>query len=320
MTSQPHEHAHDDHHGQGHDDHDHAHGHGHHHPPPEQLTRAFAIGIGLNVAFVVVEFIFGLLADSLALIADAGHNLSDVLSLLLAWGATRLARRDPTPHRTYGFRRGTILTSLISSILLLVAMGAIAWEALLRFGQPAPVEGAVMIGVAAMGVVINGLTAWLFAAGRHGDLNIRAAFMHMVGDAAVSVGVVIGGIGILTVGWLWLDPAISLIIVAVIVVGTWGVLTESLDMAFDAVPKGIDPHDVREYLQKLPGVTGIHDLHIWAMSTTETALTAHLLVPDGHQDDHFLRGVAQELEHRFRIAHTTLQVERGSGPECDQTC
>lgn len=324
-TPHPRDHHHDHDHGHDHDSHDHddhaGHGHGHHHhPPPEELNRAFVIGISLNVAFVVVEFIFGVLADSLALIADAGHNLSDVLSLVLAWGAARLARRDPTPYRTYGFRRGTILSSLVSSILLLVAMGAIAWEALLRFREPAPVEGAVMIGVAGVGVVINGITAWLFASGRHNDLNIRAAFMHMVGDAAVSVGVVFGGIGVLTLGWLWLDPAISLAIVVVIVMGTWGVLTESLDMAFDAVPKNIDPHDVREFLQELPGVTGIHDLHIWPMSTTETALTAHLVVPAAHEDDHFLRDVAEQLEHRFRIAHTTLQVERGIGPECDQTC
>jgi cobalt-zinc-cadmium efflux system protein len=312
-----HEHVHD-HEDHGHDDH-HGHGH-HHHPPPEQLTRAFVVGIGLNVAFVLVEFFFGLLADSLALIADAGHNLSDVLSLVLAWGATRLAKRDATPHRTYGFRRGTILSSLISSVLLLVAMGAIAWEALQRFAEPAPVAGNLMIGVAAVGVVINGITAWLFASGRHTDLNIRAAFMHMAGDAAVSVGVVIGGVGVLMLGWLWLDPAISLAIVVVIVWGTWGILTESLDMAFDAVPKSVDPHEVREFLRKLPGVTGIHDLHIWSMSTTETALTAHLVVPDAHQDDQFLHDVAEELEHRFRIAHATLQVERGSGPECDQSC
>ena len=328
MSTNAHQHAHDhDHahdHGHAHEQdehHDHGHSHGHHHhPPPEQITRAFAVGIGLNVVFVLVEFGAGVLADSLALIADAGHNLSDVLSLVMAWAATRLARRDPTPHRTYGFRRGTILSSLISSVLLLVAMGAIAWEALLRFRNPAPVAGDLMIGVAAVGVLINGLTAWLFASGRHGDLNIRAAFMHMVGDAAVSVGVVIGGIGVLTVGWLWLDPAISLVIVAVIVVGTWGVLTESLDMAFDAVPKNVDPHDVREYLQRLPGVSGIHDLHIWAMSTTETALTAHLVMPGGNQDDAYLRNVANELKRRFRIAHTTLQVEHGTGPDCDQSC
>lgn len=314
-----HEHDHDD----GHEEHGHGYGYGHghhHHPPPEQLTRAFAVGIGLNLAFVAVEFGAGVLADSLALIADAGHNLSDVLSLVLAWGATRLARREATAHRTYGFRRGTILSSLVSSALLLVAMGAIAWEALQRVREPAPVAGDIMIGVAAAGVLINGLTAWLFAAGRHSDLNVRAAFMHMVGDAAVSVGVVLGGIGVLATGWLWLDPAISLAIVAVIVIGTWSVLTESLDMAFDAVPKGVDPHEVRSYLEKLPGVTGIHDLHIWAMSTTETALTAHLVMPAGYLDDGFLRGVAAELKRRYRIAHTTLQVEHGTGPGCDQTC
>jgi cobalt-zinc-cadmium efflux system protein len=322
-TAHPHDDDHDHHHDHEHEHHDHEddHGHGHHHhPPPEQLTRAFIIGIGLNVAFVLVEFFYGLLADSLALIADAGHNLSDVLSLVLAWGATRLARRDTTPRHTYGFRRGTILSSLVSSVLLLVAMGAIAWEAVQRFAEPAPVEGSLMIGVAAIGVVINGITAWLFASGRHTDINIRAAFLHMAGDAAVSVGVVIGGIGVLTLGWLWLDPAISLAIVAVIVWGTWGILTESLDMTFDAVPRNVDPGKVRDYLRNLPGVTGIHDLHIWAMSTTETALTAHLVIPSAHQDDHFLHDVAEELEHRFRIAHATLQVERGVGPECDQSC
>ncbi len=328
-TAHPHDHAHEhedhpDHGPDDHDDHDDHrddHGHGHdHHPPPEQLTRAFAIGIGLNMAFVLVEFGAGVLADSLALIADAGHNLSDVLSLVLAWGATRLAKRDATPYRTYGFRRGTILSSLVSSVLLLVAMGAIAWEAVLRFWNPAPVAGDIMIAVAAIGVLINGVTAWLFAAGRHHDLNIRAAFMHMVGDAAVSVGVVFGGIGVITIGWLWLDPAISLIIVAVIVIGTWGVLTESLDMAFDAVPKNVDPYRVREYLQRLPGVAAIHDLHIWAMSTTETALTAHLVMPAGQRDDAFLRQIADELRRRFRIAHTTLQVEHGTGPDCDQSC
>lgn len=316
-----HDRDHDHGHEHGHEEHGHGGDHGHHHhPPPEQLSRAFVVGIALNLAFVAVEFGFGVVADSLALIADAGHNLSDVMSLVLAWLALRLARRDPTPHRTYGYRRGTILSSLVSSILLLVAMGAIGWEALLRLREPAPVAGGIMAAVAAAGVVVNGVTAWLFAAGRHGDLNVRTAFMHMVADAAVSVGVVLGGIGVLATGWLWLDPAISLAIVAVIVVGTWEILRESLDMAFDAVPKGVDPHGVREYLRTLPGVTGIHDLHIWAMSTTETALTAHLVMPGAPADDVFLHGVARDLERRFRIAHATLQVERGSGPECDQTC
>jgi cobalt-zinc-cadmium efflux system protein len=342
-----HEHEHDhghDHHDHGHDHaddhgHDHAreHGHGHthghegaghhhgahghhHHAPPDQLTRAFAIGIALNIIFVAIEAAYGLIAGSLALIADAGHNLSDVLSLVLAWGANRLARRKATPYRTYGLRRGTILSSLLSSALLLGAMGAIAWEAIQRFSQPAEVAGGTMIGVATAGVVINGITAWLFAAGRHTDLNVRAAFMHMVADAAVSVAVVIGGFGVLFLGWLWLDPAITLIIVVVIVIGTWDILTGSLDLAFDAVPKGVDPHQVREYLQRLPGVASIHDLHIWAMSTTETALTAHLVVPGDPHTDSFLHGIAQELDHRFGISHSTLQVESGTGPECDQTC
>lgn len=315
-----HDHDHDDHHhhgaGQGHG----PGSHGHHHPPPDQLTRAFVVGIALNLGFVAVEFGFGLVAGSLALVADAGHNLSDVMGLVLAWWAMQLARRAPTPHRTYGYRRGTILSSLISSILLLVAMGAIGWEAVLRLQDPAPVAGGLMAGVAAAGVVVNGLTAWLFAAGRHGDLNVRAAFMHMVADAAVSLGVVAGGFGVLATNWLWLDPAISLAIVAVIVVGTWEILKESLDLAFDAVPRGVDPHDVREYLAGLPGVTAVHDLHIWAMSTTETALTAHLVVPAGPADDAFLQGVAAGLRQRFGIAHATLQVERGTGPACDQTC
>lgn len=284
------------------------------------MTRAFIIGISLNLLFVAVEFGFGLIAGSLALIADAGHNLSDVLSLVLAWGAMRLARRDATPRHTYGFRRGTILSSLVSSILLLVAMGAIGWEALLRLQTPAPVAGNIMIAVAAAGVVINGVTAWLFAAGRHHDINIRAAFLHMAGDAGVSVGVALGGIGVLLAGWQWLDPVISLVIVGIIVWSTWAVLTESLEMAFDAVPRNVDPHEVREYLEGLPGVASIHDLHIWAMSTTETALTAHLVMPGVPADDPFLRDIAGALAQRFRIAHTTLQVEHGSGPACDQSC
>ena len=316
-----HSHDHDDHDEHEHNhDHGQDHGHAHHHPPPEKMTRAFAIGIALNTLFVVVEFGFGLLADSLALIADAGHNLSDVLSLVLAWGAIELAKRDPTPRRTYGLRRGTILSSLVSSLLLLVAMGAIGWEALLRLRAPAPVAGDIMILVAAAGVVINGVTAWLFAAGRHHDINVRAAFLHMAGDAGVSVGVALGGIGVVLAGWAWLDPVISLAIVGIIVWSTWGVLIEAMDLVFDAVPRGIDPHAVRGYLEALPGVTGIHDLHIWAMSTTETALTAHLVMPGGHRDDHFLHDVAHDLAGRFRIGHTTLQVEHGIGPACDQSC
>lgn len=288
-----------------------AHDHSHHDPPdPSSLNRAFALGISLNVGFVVVEAIFGFLASSLALLADAGHNLSDVMSLLIAWVAILFAGRPPTARRTYGFRRGTILASLVSSILLLLAMGGIAWEALGRFRTPAEVNGETVIAVAAAGVVINGLTAMLFVSGRQHDLNIRAAFLHMAADAAVSVGVVIGGLGVLMLGWFWLDPVISLIIVAVVLLSTWGVLRDSLNLVFDAVPRSIDPIQVRNYLNGLPGVADIHDLHIWGMSTTETALTAHLVIPDGRGGDAFLRRLADELRDRYGITHVTIQVEQ----------
>lgn len=282
------------------------------------MNRAFAVGIGLNVLFVVIEAGYGLYAESLALLADAGHNLSDVLSLILAWLAAWLAGLRPTARRTYGLRRATNLASLTSSFLLLMAIGGIAWEAIGRFGDPAKVDGSIVIVVAAVGVVINGVTAWLFAAGRHHDLNIKAAFLHMAADAAVSLGVVAGGIAIIMAGWYWVDPAITLIIVVVILVTTWGVFRDSLELAFDAVPGGIDPGAVRAYLCGLPGVDAIHDLHIWGMSTTETALTAHLVMPEGN-DDAFLQLVSGELADRFRIAHATIQVERGDFEHgCDQ--
>jgi len=282
------------------------------------MNRAFALGIILNTAFVLVEAGYGIYADSLALIADAGHNLSDVLSLILAWGASRLAQSRPTVRRTYGLRRATNLASLISSLVLLLVMGGIAWEALGRFREPAMVAGNVMIIVAAIGVLINGFTAWLFAAGREHDLNVKAAFQHMAADAAVSVGVVIGGIAIVMRGWYWVDPIITLVIVAIIVVTTWSVFRDSLDLAFDAVPGAIDPDAVRDYLCGLPGVATIHDLHIWGMSTTETALTTHLVMPAGG-DDAFLREVSAELCDRFRIAHATIQIEQGDFEHgCDQ--
>ena len=304
------QHHHDD------DDHDHD-DHDHHHFAPGHFNRAFAIGVGLNITFVAIEVIFGLMADSLALIADAGHNLSDVMTLLLAWGASTLAERRASMRRTYGLRRGTILASLISSTMLLVAMGGIAWEAVQRLQAPTPVEGWIMIGVAAVGVVINTATALLFASGRKHDLNIKAAFLHMAGDAAVSFGVVLSGVGVLLAGWLWLDPVITLVIVVVIVIGTWDVAREALNLAFDAVPRGVDPVAVRDYLAGLPGVTAIHDLHIWGMSTTETALTAHVVIPDGGTDQ-FLRSISDELKRRFRIAHATIQVEHGDmQPACD---
>jgi cobalt-zinc-cadmium efflux system protein len=295
--------------------------HGHHHHAPADYNRAFGIGISLNLAFVVIEIVFGLLADSLALLADAGHNISDVLSLLLAWGASHLAGWRPTVRRTYGYRRATILASVVSSIMLLMAMGGIAWEAWGRFGVFSPVDGVTMILVAGLGVIINGLTAWLLFSGSSQDLNIKAAFLHMTADAGVSLGVVIGGVGILTLNWLWLDPVITLIIVAIIVITTWGVFRDSVDLAFDAVPRNIDPEQVRSYLGGLPGVQAVHDLHIWAMSTTETALTAHLIIPSGLESDEFLHNAAEELQNSFNIAHATIQVEQGNtNNDCNQDC
>jgi cobalt-zinc-cadmium efflux system protein len=298
-----------------------AHDHSHHLPESSEINRAFRLGIILNVAFIVIEVIFGLLSDSLALLADAGHNVTDVLGLLLAWGANFLAGKRPTTRRTYGYRRGTILASLFSSIMLLTAMGGITWEAVERFGSPTQANGLTMMAVAGIGVVINGFTAWLFVAGSAHDLNIRAAFLHMAADAAVSLGVVIGGAGILFFGWLWLDPIMTLIIVIVIIVSTWGVLRDSVDLAVDAVPRNIDPAAVREYLAGLPGVTEIHDLHIWGMSTTESALTAHLVMPSGKSSDEFLREITDHLQTHFCIAHATIQVERGDSQHgCDQDC
>jgi cobalt-zinc-cadmium efflux system protein len=275
-------------------------------------SRAFAIGIVLNLGFVAVEGIYGFLAHSLALLADAGHNLSDVLGLLLAWGAVMLSRRKPTTHKTYGFRRSSILAALLNALLLLVAVGGIAWEAVHRFARPEPVAGGTVMLVAGIGIVINTFTALLFVSGRKKDINLDGAFLHMAADAAVSVGVLIAGGLILLTGWQWLDPLISLVIVAVITVGTWDLLRRSLNLAIDAVPEGVDALTVRQYLSGLPGVSSVHDLHIWGMSTTEAALTAHLVKPDGASDD-FLAQTAQELHDRFWIEHATLQVERGNG-------
>ena len=282
------------------------------------MNRAFLLGIALNLIFVIIEAGFGLYADSLALLADASHNLVDVLSLVLAWTAAWLARSRPTARRTYGLRRATNLASLISSFALLIAIGGIAWEAISRSSSPMKVDGSIMIVVAMIGVIINSLTAWLFAGGRHHDLNIKAAYMHMAVDAAVSLAVVAGGIAIVTVGWYWVDPVVTLLIVLVILVTTWGVFRDSLELAVDAVPNDIDPDAVRTYLGSLPGVETIHDLHIWGMSTTETALTAHLVMPAGN-DDTFLQQVADDLVDRFRISHATIQVERGAFDHgCDQ--
>ena len=292
------------------------HGPGRGHAVSERFGRAFALGVGLNLAFVVIETVVGVLGGSMALLADAGHNLSDVLGLVVAWGASALSRKPPTARYTYGLRGSSILAALYNAVFLLVAVGAIAWEALQRLIHPQPVAGTTMMAVAAAGIVVNGVTAWLFAAGRNGDLNIRGAFLHMVADAAVSAGVVAAGLAIALTGWLWLDPLISLIIVAVIVWGTWRLLRHALAMSLAAVPARIEPGAVRRYFEDLPGVASIHDLHVWPMSTTEIALTCHLVMPGGHPGDGFLVRTAAELQARFGIGHATLQIEMSAVAGC----
>jgi len=302
-----------------HQHHDHAHDHGHgpgHAHAPASFGRAFAIGIGLNLAFVVVEFGYGVLAKAMALMADAGHNLSDVLGLVVAWIASALAKRPPSSRYTYGLGGSSILAALFNAVFLLVALGAIAWEAILRLFHPEPVATGIVMIVAAIGILINGVTAWLFASGRKGDINIRGAFLHMVADAAVSAGVVVAGLVILATGWLWLDPLTSLVIVGVIVWGTWSLLRDSLSMAVSAVPPAVDPEAVRRYLESCVGVASVHDLHIWPMSTTDTALTAHLVLPGGHPGDAFLETTTTELRHRFKIGHATLQIEISAETAC----
>lgn len=296
--------------------HTHSHSHTHSHPP-ESHGRAFAIGIALNIAFVVVEAVLGFLSGSMALVADAGHNLSDVLALAIAWGAAVMSARPASARYTYGFKSSSILAALANAGLLLVAIGAILIETVRRLFEPAPVEGMTMIVVAGIGVAVNGATALLFMRGRHSDLNIRGAFLHMAADALVSVGVVIAGVLILLTGRLWIDPVTSLAIVAVIAWGTWGLLKDSVRMGLLAVPEGIDEGEVRAFLCSQAGVSACHDLHIWPMSTTETALTAHLVMPAGHPGDAALRELAHELEHRFGIHHATIQVETG-GEDCER--
>ena len=292
--------------------------HGHNHGAPTS-SKTFAIGIGLNVLFVLVEVVYGLRAHSLALLSDAGHNLGDVLGLGLSWGAVILALQPPSVRHTYGMRRASILASLGNAILLLVAVGGISWEALQRLVHPHAVEGRTVVVVAAIGVVVNGLAALLFMSGRHRDLNVRGAFLHMLSDAAVSVGVVLAGIAIQLTGKSWLDPVVSLGVGAVIVLGTWSLLRESLRLAMDAVPEGTDLPAIQEFLGKLPGVTAVHDLHVWAMSTTATALTVHLVVPDHVVNDDTMAQICRDLHDRFGIEHTTIQVERGDGTaECEQ--
>lgn len=289
----------------------HAHHHDHHHHAvrPEEFHRAFAIGVTLNVAYAAIEAGFGIWSNSLALLADAGHNFSDVLGLLLAWAAVYLSRVKPTRRRTYGWRSSSILAAVLNSLLLLVAIGGIGWEAVRRFDSPGDVPGGVMMAVAGVGVVINTATALMFLRGRKDDLNIKGAYLHMAADAGVSIGVVLSGLGIHLTGWTVIDPVCSLVIAGVILLGTWQLFRESVNLMLHAVPAGIDPREVAEFLSSLPGVVAIHDLHIWAMSTTETALTAHLVKPDAGVADAFLAETARELTRRFGIHHTTIQIE-----------
>lgn len=292
--------------------------HQHHHPHPD-FGKAFIIGIALNSAFIVAEIIYGLQANSLALLADAGHNASDVLGLFLAWGATVLAKRRPSERYTYGLQSSSILAALANALLLMIAVGGIGIEALQRFSNPQPVAENTIIWVAGIGVIINGITAWLFMKG-HDDLNIRGAFMHMAADALISLGVVLAGILMIYTGWLWLDPLVSLSIAGAIIIGTWGLLRDSLNLALQAVPRNIDATEVKTYLASLDGVKEVHDLHIWAMSTAETALSAHLLIPEGHPGDAFIWQVVNQLEEKFQISHATIQIELGNGgAECSLT-
>jgi cobalt-zinc-cadmium efflux system protein len=298
--------------------HDHGHRHGHGHAPADH-GPAFAVGVALNLAFVGVETVAGFLSGSMALLADAGHNLSDVLSLALAWGASVLAKRPPAGPFTYGFKSSTILAALANAGLLLVAIGGIAFETLNRMASPPAVEGRVMMIVAGIGILINAATALLFMRGHHRDLNIRGAFLHMVADALVSLGVVVAGGLILLTGERWIDPVTSLVIVLVIAWGTWGLLKASVRLSLNAVPDHIDEAAVRARLVALPGVARVHDLHIWPMSTTEAALTAHLVIPGGHPGDAFLHTLAHDLDHEFGIGHATVQVETG-GRDCETGC
>ena len=276
------------------------------------FNAAFAIGIALNTAYVLFEAIFGVIGHSLALLADAGHNLSDVLGLLLAWGASAMSRSLPTKRRTYGLRGSSILAALFNAIFLLLSVGAIVWEALRRFKAPAEVAANTIIWVSLVGIAINTGTALMFRSGRERDLNIRGAFLHMAADAAISAGVVIAGFIILWTGSYWIDPVVSLLISAIIIWGTWDLLRESTNLALQAVPRNIETEKVERYLAQLPGVAKVHDLHIWAMSTTETALTVHLVKPDGNIDDELLARVCDDLQHDFQIGHVTIQLECGS--------
>ncbi|MDB5954718.1 cation diffusion facilitator family transporter [Ramlibacter sp.] len=302
---------HSEHSGHGH----HHHGH-HHHELPKQMGRAFLIGIALNLLFVLCEWFFGVASHSLALLADATHNLGDVLGLVMAWGASVLGRRAPTDRFTYGLRGTSILSTLANAMILVLLTGGLAWAAIQRFDDPQPVVGTTVIAVALAGVLVNGISAWLLNAGQQHDMNVRGAYLHMAADAAASLGVAIAGVVVLFTGWTWLDPAVTLALAAVILVGTWSLLRDALKLALQAVPQQIDIDQVRGFLARLPGVTEVHDLHIWGMSTTENAMTAHLVIPQGHPGDTFLQTVAHAIEHDYSIHHVTLQIELADGTAC----
>lgn len=323
-----HDHAHDDHkhdeqphaaakptaksHGHDHG-HDHSHGHGHHHHgDPNSMGRAFAIAIGLNTAFVAVEFFYGFLANSTALMADAGHNLSDVLGLMLAWGAAILAKRVPNARYTYGLRSTSMLAALFNAMLLMVACGGIAFEAVQQLIHPSPVAGLTVSVVAGIGILVNGFSAWLFMAGSKDDINIRGAYLHLAADAAISLGVLVAGVIVRYSGWNWVDPAVSMVIVAIIVYSTWSLLRQSLRLMLAAVPDNVDHAGIEQFLRARPGVTEVHDLHIWAMSTTETALTAQLVTPAGYPGDVAIDDITRQLREDFAIQHSTLQMRLGT--------
>ncbi|OYU33736.1 cation diffusion facilitator family transporter [Novosphingobium sp. PASSN1] len=305
------DHSHESHAGHNHGAHGHAHG-------PANYDGAFAFGIGLNVCFVLVELGVGVSINSLALIADAGHNATDVLGLLLAWGATALGRLPPKGRFTFGFGQATILASLANALLILIAAGVIGWEAVQRFANPIPPNGVLVMAVAAIGVVINLGTAWLFARGRKTDINIEGAFLHMLWDGLVSLSVIFAGGAILLTGQAWIDPAISLVIVAVMVAGTWHLLLASSSLSLGASPAGVDLTKVKDWLVARPGVASVHDLHVWPLSTTQAALSAHLVMPEGHPGDLTLATFAQELDEKFGLSHVTLQIEIGDGTNCSQ--
>ncbi|WP_245531351.1 cation diffusion facilitator family transporter [Asticcacaulis biprosthecium] len=306
VAAMAHDHGHHEHH------HDHSHGHDHSHAPQDFGPR-FLIAAALNAVFIVAELIYGLASQSLALLADAGHNFSDVVGLLLAWVAWGLAKRKPGPNFTYGYRSASIIAALFNALLLFAAVAVIVWEAVRRLQTPAAVEGETVIWVAALGILINGVTAWLFVGGQK-DLNIKAAFAHLAMDAVVSAVVVVSGVVLLYTGWAWVDPALSILVSGVIIWGTWGLLRESTGLALQGVPKHIDYAKVKAWLASQTGVGEVHDLHIWGMSTTEVALTVHLVMPDGHPGDAFLHELTHELEHDFGIGHVTIQIETGTHP------